>query len=213
MIDRSDMLELTRRMNAARSCFDRIAGAYLDGSGEIEDTFNVNFLKLSAADRTKNLSLAKTIPFSRTNDQLKEYSFQAGGQGSFHQLLLGLRDSALKNDALTEVFYELTAEKVRLSGDWYIFLFHGVYDIPVKGKDKAFQGESEEVYDFVICAVGSLAGEYEPGPPSFGFLFPAFSDRSADPGKIDVYSRSPEDPALLFMVKPVLPTDRSDRKE
>ena len=31
MINREDMLELTRRMTPSRHCFDRIAGAYMDG--------------------------------------------------------------------------------------------------------------------------------------------------------------------------------------
>ena len=41
MIDRDDMLELTRRMTLTRNCFDRIAGAYVDETGEVEDTFNI----------------------------------------------------------------------------------------------------------------------------------------------------------------------------
>ena len=39
MINRDDMLELTRRMTPARTCFDRIAGAYMDDMGEISDSF------------------------------------------------------------------------------------------------------------------------------------------------------------------------------
>ena len=41
MINREDMLELTRRMTPTRTCFDRIAGAYISDMGEIEDTFNI----------------------------------------------------------------------------------------------------------------------------------------------------------------------------
>lgn len=32
MINREDMLELTRRMTPSRTCFDRIAGAYIQRS-------------------------------------------------------------------------------------------------------------------------------------------------------------------------------------
>ena len=52
MIDRDDMLELTRRMTLTRNCFDRIAGAYVDEMGEVEDTFNIHFGKLSASEKT-----------------------------------------------------------------------------------------------------------------------------------------------------------------
>lgn len=37
IIDRSDMLELTRRMTPSRNCFGRIAGAYMDREGFIDD--------------------------------------------------------------------------------------------------------------------------------------------------------------------------------
>ena len=75
------MLELTRRMNPSRSCFDRIAGAYINGAGEVDETFNVHFGNLSASDKAKNLELAKAVPFSRTNDQLKEYTFPITSKG------------------------------------------------------------------------------------------------------------------------------------
>ena len=45
MINRDDMLELTRRMTPARTCFDRIAGAYINDMGEVEDSFNIHFQK------------------------------------------------------------------------------------------------------------------------------------------------------------------------
>ena len=72
MINREDMLELTRRMTPARSCFDRITGAYVNDMGEVEDTFNIHFGKLSASDKAKNLALAKAVPFAKTKEQLKE---------------------------------------------------------------------------------------------------------------------------------------------
>ena len=71
MINREDMLELTRRMTPARSSVARITGAYLDEEGYVDGTFNTNFLKLSAGERTKNLNLAKQVLLSKTNEQLK----------------------------------------------------------------------------------------------------------------------------------------------
>ena len=37
-----------------------------------------------------------------------------------------------------------------------------------------------------------MLAEYEPDAPVFGFLFPAFSDRSADEDKIDIFHKEPE---------------------
>ena len=89
MIDREDMMELTRRMTVARTSVTRIAGCYMDADGEIDGTFNVNFLKLSPAEKGKNLAIAKAVLFSRTNEQLKDYSFpeEKTGLGSMWRLL------------------------------------------------------------------------------------------------------------------------------
>ena len=72
MIAREDMLELTRRMTPARSSVSRIAGAYFDEEGYVDGTFNTHFLKLSAAERTKNLNIAKAMLLSKTNELLRE---------------------------------------------------------------------------------------------------------------------------------------------
>ena len=74
-IDREDMLALTRRMNVARSSFTRIAGCYVDKDGDFDGSFNVNFLKLSAAEKKKNIELAKVVPYAVTNVNLNRYDF------------------------------------------------------------------------------------------------------------------------------------------
>ena len=102
MINREDMLELTRRMTPSRSCFDRIAGAYINDMGEVDESFNIHFGKLSASEKTRNLELAKAVPFSKTNVQLNEYSFPEAlkGKDSMWQLLEAIQQCGLKNDAL-----------------------------------------------------------------------------------------------------------------
>ena len=69
-INREDMLELTRRMTSSRSHIMRLAGAYIDEEGYVDGTFNTNFLKLKGEERKRTLEIAKTIPFSRTNEEL-----------------------------------------------------------------------------------------------------------------------------------------------
>ena len=169
----------------------------MDGDGEIDGSFNVHFLKLSAKEKERNLAIAKAVPFSRTNEQLKEYDFSAQDErpGSVWQLLMAMRECGLKNDALNETFYELVGEKFRADGGYAVFLFHGTYDVPLKASDKESLWESEEVYEYLICTVSPLAGEYEAGEPEWGFLFPAFSDRSGDEHKIDVFTKREGSPA------------------
>ena len=202
MVDREDMLELTRRMTPARTCFDRIAGAYMDEFGELEDSFNIHFGKLKGADKTKYLENAKKVPFAKTNIQLKEYSFPEKwkGKDSIWQLLMAIRQCGLKNDALLEVLYEQISDGFPVDYPYTITVFHGVYDIPRKGKDKESQWESEEVYDFIIVTVSPMKAEYEPDEPVFGFLYPAFANRCADVDRIDIFHADPSRPeeGLLY---------------
>lgn len=189
MINREDMLELTRRMTPARNCFARIAGAYMDEEGYDHSTFNLNFRKLPEKEAKRNLAMAKAIPFAETNELLKEYRFPAGEarKRSMWSLLSAMKNGEMKDDALLSVFYELMGESYRTDSSYCIFMFYGSYDVPVKGTDGAWLEGSEEVYDFLVCAVAPTDEEYEPGEPEFGFLFPAFKERSSDSARINIF--------------------------
>ena len=196
MIHRDNMLELTRRMTPSRTCFDRIAGAYIDENGEIEDTFNIHFGKLSGSEKARVLKLAKTIPFSKTNEQLKAYNFSERSQekDSVRKLLHALQQNGLKNDALLEIFYEQMIDAYPVDHKFAIYIFHGVYDIPAKAMDGESLWESEDIYDFIICTISPMEQEYHPLEPVCGFMYPAFSDRCSDYNEIDIYHMYPDQP-------------------
>jgi hypothetical protein len=59
------------------------------------------------------------------------------------------------------------------------------------GSDKAEQWESEEAYDYLICTISPVYGDYELDEPECGFLYPSFKDRSADWFHIAVYEKTP----------------------
>ena len=200
MINREDMMELTRRMNVSRTSFTRVAGCYVDEDGEFDGSFNTNFLKVTAPERTKQLKLAKAVVFSETNEKLKQYEFSGQKQQteSMWKLLMGIRQSGLKNDALLYTFYELVGARYRSREPYAILVFHDRYDVPVKASDKERQGESEEVYEYLIGAVAPLVGEYEPGRPVCGFLYPAFADRSTDDAHVAIFQADPEHKIPVF---------------
>ena len=201
MINREDMLALTRRMTVKRTSITRIAGSYMDEEGFSEGTFNTHFQNLSPAEREKNLALAKAVPFSETNKNLKEYCFESekdqNGKATVNpmrQLLIGMRNCGLKNDALMDTFYEVIGEKYQTDSSYAIYVFHDRYDIPAKGKDHERLGESEIVYEYLICVICPLENEYEPGEPECGFLFPAFLDGGAALNCVDIYQKNTKNP-------------------
>lgn len=159
MINREDMLALTRRMTVKRTSITRIAGSYMDIEGFIDGTFNTSFLKLSPAEQEKNLALAKKVPFAKTNKNLKEYKFcdDRRNPDSMWKLLMGMRACGLKNDALMETFYEIIGEHYQADEDYAIYVFYDRYDIPAKGLDHIRQGESERMYEYILCVICPLS--------------------------------------------------------
>ena len=195
-INRDEMLELTRRMTVTRTAMTRIAGCYMDQDGFVDGTFNTSFLKFPQSQKAKNLALAKTIPFAETNKNLKRYRFpqDACRPGGIRQLLLGIKSSGLKNDALLDVLYEMIGEKYSSKQSYAAFFFYSTYDIPMKGSDKAELWDSEDVYEYLICAICPVSGDYEPGKPECGFIFPAFCERTEDPDYIDIFQADLRNP-------------------
>ena len=212
MINRDDMLELTRRMTPQRNCFSRVAGAYVDKDGFVDGTFNIHFGKLSAAETKKNLEIAKTVPFARTNEQLKEYAFSDDKKSNLWSLLTAIKQSELKDDSLLEVLYDIVVDNYRAKKDYAVYVYYGAYDVPVKAADKSWLEGSSEEYDFILCVVSPLEGEYEPGKPEFGFLFPAFADRSSDESMVDIFIANPGDVQGALM-KVITGSNRCDTSQ
>ena len=53
-------------------------------------------------------------------------------------------------------------------------------------------GESEEMFEYLIGVVCPLVGDYEPGEPQWGFLFPMFTDGGGDLNHVGVYQADAE---------------------
>ena len=100
-------------------------------------------------------------------------------------------------ERLMETFYEIVGANYKSKGDYAVYVFHDRYDIPMKGTDHERQGESEKMYEYLICVICPVSGDYEPGEPECGFLFPAFMDESAALNYIDIFSRMQIEQLLL----------------
>ncbi len=51
---------------------------------------------------------------------------------------------------------EVIGEKYQTDSSYAIYVFHDRYDIPAKGKDHERLGESENVYEYLICVICPL---------------------------------------------------------
>lgn len=97
-----------------------------------------------------------------------------------------------------------------------VIAFRGSYDIPVKDSAKIKTGESEEVYTYLvlmICPVKAIKGGLSPDadtknivkkgatlqlqPPTFGLIYPSFTDRTSDPEHAFVCSKGDNERKLI----------------
>ena len=119
------------------------------------------------------------------------YCFPVPKPGGLWQLLNAIKKDGMKNDASLDLFYEVFGEHFQPGYPYAVFLFHGRYDVPVKGSDKEWLEGSEEIYEYLILTVSPLAGEYEPGEAEFGFLYPAFKERGAALNFVNIFEKDP----------------------
>jgi len=219
-MQRKDLLELKKRFKKDECTFTRMSGCYVNSQKEKVVTLNEVFLNLPDEEYYKYLEIAKKSLSGTLGNNLLELEFpmeeeQAGGK---QQFFMGLKASALKDEGLLDRFYDLIIDTYDYVGNYLIILYHDAYDVMVKTEDNRKLDESEEVYEYLLCAIcpvtlskpglGYLEEENKIGvrlrdwivsPPENGFLFPAFTQRSSDIHALVYYTKNAKEPHKSFM--------------
>lgn len=214
-MNKKEVLELKRRFKKNACTFTRICGCYVDGEKNKVTSFGETFLNLEEEEFYKYLEIAnKTLSGTLGNNLLTlEFPLVEEESGGRQQFLMGLRESKLKNNDLLERFYELVMENYDYAGHYLILVFHDAYDVMVKTTDNNKLDESEEVFEYLICAIcpvtlskpglgyredenriGARVRDWVVGVPDSGFLFPAFHDRSTDIHSLLFYTKDTKEP-------------------
>ncbi len=219
-MDKKGVAELKRRFTKENCTFTRLCGCYVDaGKNKVVD-LSETFLNLEDEEFYKYLEIAKKTLSGTIGNNLLELNFPLDEEaaGGRQQFLLGLRESKLKNPELLERFYDMVIESYDYAGNYLILLFHDAYDVMTKTTDNNALDESEEVFEYLLCAIcpvqlskpglGYREDENRIGPrirdwvvsvPDSGFLFPAFTDRSSDIHSLMFYTKDTKAPHAEFM--------------
>ncbi len=221
-MQRKDLMELRKRFKKDECTFTRMTGCYVNSQKEKVVTLNEVFLNLPDEEYYKYLEIAKKALSGTLGNNLLELEFPLDEEaaGGKQQFFMGLKTSGLKEDGLLDRFYDLVIDTYDYVGNYLILLFHDAYDVMVKTEDNRKLDESEEVYEYFICAIcpvtlskpglGYLEEENKIGvrlrdwivsPPENGFLFPAFTQRSSDIHALIYYTKNAKDPHPAFMEK------------
>ena len=214
MLRNKDILELKRRFKKEACTFTRMCGCYVDSNKNKVVELNESFLNLEDEEFYKYLEIAKKTLSGTIGNNLLELQFakEEEESGGKQQYLLGLRESGLRNPDLLEHLYDMIIENYDYVGNYLILIFHDVYDIITKTNDDLKIDESEEVFQYLLCAIcpvnlskpglgyredenriGVRIQDRVVGMPDVGFLFPSFSERSADVHSLTYYVRDAKD--------------------
>ena len=218
-MDRRDIAQLRKRFKKDDCTITRMAGCYVDLNRNKIVKLNENFLNLPDEEFYKYLELAKKTMSGTVGNNILEVNFASGEEGEEKQrFFMGLRASQLKNEELLDCLYDLIIDNYRSLTNYLILVFHDFYDIMSRTSDRQKLDESEEVYEYLlvsICPVelpkaglgyrreenkiGALVRDPIVSAPALGFLFPAFSQGSADVDKIDYFIKDPKDSKSDFI--------------
>ena len=219
-MNKKEVLELKRRFKKEAATFTRVSGCYVDGNHNKVCKFGNTFLNLEEDEFYKYLEIANKALSGTIGNNLLELKFPIEEEevGGRQHILMALRASKLEDENLLDTFYDLVIDTYDHAGNYLIVLFHDAYDVMTRTKDNNNLDESEEVYEYLICAIcpvdlskpglGFLEDEHRIGPRvrdwvvgavDTAFLFPAFNDRSTDIHSTLFYTKNTKEPHSEFM--------------
>ena len=197
-----------------------MCGCYVDGNHNKVCKFGNTFLNLEEDEFYKYLEIANKALSGTIGNNLLELKFPIEEEevGGRQHILMALRASKLEDENLLDTFYDLIIDTYDHAGNYLIVLFHDAYDVMSRTSDNNNLDESEEVYEYLICAIcpvdlskpglGFLEEEHRIGPRvrdwvvgavDTAFLFPAFNDRSTDIHSTLFYTKNTKEPHSEFM--------------
>lgn len=219
-MNKKEVLELKRRFKKEAATFTRVCGCYVDGNHNKVCKFGNTFLNLEEDEFYKYLEIANKALSGTIGNNLLELQFPIEEEevGGRQHILMALRASKLEDENLLDTFYDLVIDTYDHAGNYLIVLFHDAYDVMSRTSDNNNLDESEEVYEYLICAIcpvdlskpglGFLEEEHRIGPRvrdwvvgavDTAFLFPAFNDRSTDIHSTLFYTKNTKEPHSEFM--------------
>ncbi|MCJ7691121.1 MAG: DUF4317 domain-containing protein [Clostridiaceae bacterium] len=211
---RKDILELKKRFKKEECTFTKMCGCYVNGEKHTILKFRESFLNLDEDEYFKYLEIAKKVLSGTIGNNILELNFEANEDftNESQTSLMQLKNSQLKDDDLVGNLYDLIIANYDYTGNFLILFFHDAYDVVSKTKDNIKIDESEEVYEYVLCAIcpvslsepglryfeqqneiGARIRDWVVESPTNGFVFPAFIDRSSDVNSIMYYTKNAKD--------------------
>ena len=219
-MNKKEILELKRRFKKESVTFTHLCGCYVDCNHNKICKWGGKFLNLEEDEFFKYLEIANKALSGTLGNNLLELHFPTEEEavGGRQQILMALRDTKLEDETLLDRYYDLIIDTYDHAGNYLILLYHDVYDVMKRTNDNINLDESEEAFEYLICAIcpvdlskpglgyredeqriGPRIRDWVVGAPDTAFLFPAFNDRSTDIHSTLFYTKNTKEPHSEFM--------------
>ena len=201
-MNRKEIGEIRRRFNPDKNAISCVRGCYVNEKREIVSTFNKSLMSFPQEEQEKYLAIFKRTLAGVPGRNLIDIEFRPDQvmDDEAHQLLMGLRNTALKVDAGVEKLCQKIIDSLELEGNYLILMMHDAYDVPFRHKDENKADViSEEVFNYIMVAVcpvkltkpalsyfaednafHSRDLDWVVAAPELGFMFPTFDDRATN---------------------------------
>ncbi len=209
-ITKGDVLELRRRLKKTECTFGRMCGCYVNSGKQVVLKLSESFSELEEDEFYKYLEIAKKTLSGTLGSNLLELEFDRSESAAEHQkYLLALKESKLGNEDLLDRLYEQIIAEYAYPGNYLILVYHDIYDVPSKATSGEEQDESEEIYEYILCAIcpvelskpalgyredenriGARVRDWVVGLPDLGFVYPAFANRGSDVNAVMYYVKT-----------------------
>lgn len=213
--------EIRRHIRRDRSNMTHLYGCYVNENKEIISRFQRSTGMMSENEGEKYFGLMKRALSGSMGKNLIDINFKTTqvANSEEHKLLMDLRETRLKDEAVLDRFYRKVIDTVSLQENYLILLGCDSYDVPFKSKDdQQDAGRSDETFTFLLCAVCPVKQtqpklHYVPEEkdfhdggitnvvcaPELGFLFPAFDNRATNIYNALYYTHSPKENHEAFV--------------
>lgn len=213
-MNKKEILEIRKLLKKDDTRVGRICGCYVDGNKEKIAQMREAFLSLPDEEMFKYSDLFRKALSGQLEKNLlnMEFPLQEEAEGGRQYSLLQLLRSELKEDALTEAFFDNVIRTFLYGENYLVLLVHGNYDVPGHATDLTEMDDaSDYVYSFLLCCICPVSLDkpglcYDAASNSFtdktqewmvqmpeaAFLYPAFNDRGTDLHSLLYYTRNSE---------------------
>lgn len=200
-MNEKEIAEIRRRFRPDKTNINRVRGCCVNESREIVSQFDQSLGMMSQDDAEMILATLRRTLAGTPGKNLIDITFDTKQvvDGAEHKRLMALRAS-LSDEEAVGAFFQSVIETTDIEGNYLILLARDTYDVPRRGADGEKDADgSAEVFSYVLCSIcpvkltkpalsyhaeknefHHLGIDWVVSPPEFGFLFPAFDDRSTN---------------------------------